>query len=246
MELREHLDDCMIERLRYVYDDLLEDVKYTFEEETNPYELPRDLESALNEIDLEWVINNHIDCCGYANALEDSIEDYATNHADCDAIICDYGIIRAIETHYEYGDSLEDLTYKILIEDYDYTEGDIYEAIYEEALEYIYDELAVWFIEFSTVDARDAMSLGIICDKNGIDYVFDEDESCQYVDIHTYDAKGNSHSVRAIFKSGYTNALETNGLTTFFDHICYDEDDNVLRFYNSSEACLGRIRVNAE
>lgn len=248
-ELDEFLNDAMTEHLHYEYRDLLEDVKYTFEEETNPSELPRDLREALEEINLEWVLENHIECCGYEDEIWEGVTEWVCYHADCDEIICDYGIIRAIEDHYERGDSESDLAYKILQEEgVEYYDSDIYNAIYDDAVDYIISNLTDWFMEFVTVDANDIKSLAILCDKHDIDYVYCKEGGIEDIAIHTYDSNNNSRSVVFRFQSGYRNTIIVNGLTMFYDHVTIDDEGaknyDRLMMWSDTESLLGTLKVS--
>ena len=244
MDLKEHLDDCMIDHLRSNYDDLLEDVKYTFEHDVDDISLlPRDIKVGLDEINLEWVIENHIECCGYEDAIQEGIWDYAEYHADCDEIICEYGIIRAIEDYYESGYTESQLAYDILINGgYDYTSGDIYEAIYEDAVEYICDELAEWYMSFTTHEIVDVKSFKIVCDNHDIDYTID---SPLLATLHTYDLIGSSKTINVVFSPGY-KAVRINGMDVPFDKMKFSEDNHgneYLDVYNSDEMYVADICV---
>lgn len=247
MDLYEYLTDAMIEHLSGEFYDLLDDVKYTFEEETQPENLPRDLEMALEEIDLKWVIENHIDCCGYRDAIYSYAAEWSAYHADCDEIICDYGIIRAIENHYESGDCEGDLVYKIIEEEgIDFGDKDIYDAIYDDAIDYIMRGLDDWYMEFSTVDANDAVSLMILCDKHDIPHTYVKEGSTDTVIVQTRDVFNNSRTVSFIFKSGYRNIVRANGITMFYDHVAYDEEFSEydrLTLWSDTESLLGTIKV---
>lgn len=243
MNLKEHLDDCMVDHLRYHYDDLLEDVKYTFEHDVDDISLlPRDIKVGLDEINLEWVIENHIECGGYEDVIPEGIWEYAQYHADCDEIICDYGIIRAIEDYYESGYSESQLAYDILIDGSDYTSDDIYEAIYDEAVEYICDNLAEWYMSFTTREIVDMKSFEIVCDNHDIDYTID---SPLLATLHTYDLIGSSKTINVVFSPGY-KAVRINGMDVPFDKMEFSEDSHgneYLDVYNSDEAYVADICV---
>lgn len=243
MDLNEHLDDCMIDNLRHYYGDLLEDVKYTFENDVDDISLlPRDIKAGLDAINLEWVIENHIECGGYEDVIPEGIWEYAQWHADCDEIICDYGIIRAIEDYYESGYSESQLAYDILIDRNDYTTDDIYDAIYDEAVEYICDELAYWYMSFTTTEIVDMKSFEIICDNHDIDYTID---SPLLATLHTYDLIGSSKTINVVFSPGY-KAVRINGMDVPFDKMEFKEDSHgneYLDVYNSDGEYVADICV---
>lgn len=243
MELNEYIDDYMTDHFRANKDDLLEDIRYTFEEDVEDIsKLPRDIKMALDEIDLEWVIQNHIDCCSYTGEIADAIEAYAYYHADCDEIICEYGICRAVRDYWEDEDDSEsDLAYRILIDSYDYSEGDIYEAIYDDAVEYICDELREWFLEFTTTEANDFKSMQVLCNKHDIDYIV-EDEST--IVVQGLNSNGHTALARFTFESGYAPTIESGCYSSKFGFVSIDDEDyKTICVYESNYNKLGEVQL---
>lgn len=243
--LEEYIDDYMREHLDYVYDELLDDIKYTFENDIDTDDiktLPRDISEALNSIDLDWVIENHIECNSYDDNVYEAISEWVVHHADSDEIICDYGICNAVREYWESNYDEDDLALRIVEDHFSYSSKDIFYAIYDEAVEYIKDELADWYLDFIITEADDYKSLVRLLDKHDIDYTTESTDNNHIVSVHTYE-KGMSRKVEFHFISGYRNTVRANGMWIYFTTV--DIDDSWINVWLHEEL-LGHISVTNE